>query len=547
MTRLRDWEVLELVGTGSTAVVHRAVRRDRPGQVVALKRVRGGDPAAVADLEREADLLADLSHPAIAVLHEVVVEPDEVVLVLALATGGTLAARLEREGALPWPEVADLGARLADALAVAHDAGVVHRDVKPSNVLFGREEEPRLADFGLARLQSEPDHRIAGTAGYLDPDVVAGAVPGPRSDTWSLGVLLWEALAGRHPFAGADSAAMARAADRGDHLPLADLVPDAPGELVRTIERAMARDPGARFATARDLHGALAALRPGLLHAPVVPAEVDEDTAPVGRPGADPAGAGRIVDLDPGPDIGATTTWGPRPPVAGPEPPGPVRRWPLRVAVGVLALAPLLVVGWALARTLGTDAPGRPDASAEPVRPILDDPVSTVALPAGWSVRSASSPCTPQATPGPGTAPGQDRSTSPAWADVDGRDCSVPVRTAGDAHGGRSAGLVLEVGGTGPVAGRWELDVVADRVLLGDWDGDGDETPAVVLPDGTVWVFTDWADTAAGRAGVHATGPIAVVTDPDGRDHVVPASGTGTPRSPTPTPVPPASPLGPDR
>nr|WP_274387801.1 serine/threonine-protein kinase [Salsipaludibacter albus] len=531
---MQDWEVLEQVGVGSTAVVHRAVRRDRPGRVVALKRLRDTGSVAVDDLEREAAVLADLSHPAIAVLHEVVVEPDEVVLVLALATGGSLAERLARRGSLPWPEVVDLGARLADGLAAAHHAGVVHRDVKPSNVLYGREDEPRLADFGLARVRDDHDDRVAGTSGYLDPDVVAGGVPGPRADQWSLGVVLWEALAGHHPFAAADAAATTRAADRGGHLPLADLVPDAPPDLVSAIERAMARDPADRFATTRDLHGALAAVDTSGGAGSGVVEERGKDVAG-GAPrseapgsdeaGSDEAGSHAAGSVRGGSDgVGSTarpaptTTWGPRPPRSEPGPAPRSRRWPVRMAVCILLLVPLVAAGWAVVRTRGDAAAARTDPG---VRPVLD-PLE--AWPT-WPPRSVPPPC-PTSRPGSLDGPVDDHvggSRAADHVDVDARGCSVAVHTVPPGAGGR--GVVLVVEGTGPVAGRWEVDLVAREVLFGDWDGDGDDTPAVVDDSGAVWVFPEWAEVPARRTDVRADEAVGVVTDGRGRDHVV-AVGT---------------------
>lgn len=563
MTRLQDWEVLEQVGAGSSAVVHRAVRRDRPGRVVALKRLRDTGPVAVDDLEREAAVLADLSHPAIAVLHEVVVEPDEVVLVLALATGGSLADRLARRGALPWPEVADLGTRLADGLAAAHDAGVVHRDVKPSNVLYGREDEPRLADFGLARVRDDHDDRVAGTSGYLDPDVVAGVVPGPRADQWALGVVLWEALAGHHPFAGADAAATTRAADRGGHLPLAGLVPDAPGDLVSAIERAMARDPADRFATTRDLHGALAAVDTSRTAAAVSvvgpgrgadrrgtadqPTSTDRSASE--RSGSDTPGSHRSGSDQSGSDRSAssarpapTTTWGPRPPRVEPALATPSRRWPVRLAVGALLLVPPAVAGWAVVRTRG-GAPDAPAAATVPaVRPVLD-PVE--AWPT-WPPRSVSPPCPPSrpapparstvgSRPGSVDGPTDDHvgGSRPAdRVDVDARACSVAVHTVPPDAGG--SGVVLVVEGSGPVAGHWELDLAARDVLFGDWDGDGDDTPAVVDDGGAVWLFPEWAEVPARRTDVRAGAEVEVVTDRHGRDHVV-AVGADPTGSPSPS------------
>ena len=261
---LGAYVLVEVAGRGADSVVHRARQRDRGGRIVAVKRLRvGATPDALDRLRGEAEVLARLAHPAIVPLLDVLHDPDAggVALVLPWAPGGSLEDVLRRDGALPWPRVADVGARLASALATAHAAGVLHRDVKPANVLLGAEDEPRLADFGIARLRAASDVDVVGTAEYLDPAVaVDGQPPSPRSDGYALGIVLYRALAGQLPVAGGSPEATVAAAARGVHAPLADLAPDAPPVLVDAIERAMARDPEARFASLQQLQVVLEAL-----------------------------------------------------------------------------------------------------------------------------------------------------------------------------------------------------------------------------------------------------------------------------------------------
>jgi serine/threonine protein kinase len=254
-----EYVLLEQVGTGRQSTVHRARSRDRAGRIVAVKRLHvDADDDVVRRLQREAEVLASLSHPAIMPLLDVVPDPQGgVALVFPYAPGGTLERQLASRGSLPWHEVADLGARLASALAAAHGAGVLHRDVKPANVLLGVEDEPRLADFGTVVLHDRghllDDGVVIGTAEYLDPAVaVSGADPGPRSDLYSLAVMLFRALSGQLPYAGGTPAATIAAADRGVHAPLGQLT-DAPAEMVAAIERSMARDPNQRFGAVQQL------------------------------------------------------------------------------------------------------------------------------------------------------------------------------------------------------------------------------------------------------------------------------------------------------
>ncbi len=254
-----------VLGTGAHAAVHRAEPATHPGRIVAVKRFLAPPTAdSVAEVRREAAILERLSHPSIVRLLDVVTDGDGAALVTPFLPGGTLADRIAH-GSLPTGAVADLGARLGDALAAAHAAGVVHGDVKPANVLYDAEEQPLLTDFGAAVLVGEVPTTTIGTAAYLDPEVAAGgAAQGPASDQYALGVLLYEALAGTPPYAAPTVEATLRAADRGVHLPLAELAPAAPATVTAAIERALARDPAARFATVRELASRLEEARAGL-------------------------------------------------------------------------------------------------------------------------------------------------------------------------------------------------------------------------------------------------------------------------------------------
>ena len=150
---------------------------------------------------------------------------------------------------------------LADALASAHRNGVLHRDVKPANILFTSDGEPLLSDFGLARWSDAPsltrEGLAAGTAGYLDPMVAEGHPPDERSDVYSLGVVGYQALAGRPPFGGTNFASVLRAADRAEHEPLTEAAPAVTASMAAVVERAMTRLPQHRYQSATELAAAL--------------------------------------------------------------------------------------------------------------------------------------------------------------------------------------------------------------------------------------------------------------------------------------------------
>src|SRR5207248_1355814 len=176
-----------------------------------------------------------------------------------------LADRLSRHGRLSPAQVVALASRCADALASAHRRGVLHRDVKPANILFTSDGEPLLSDFGIARWGEASglteQGMTLGTAGYIDPDVVDGGEPSVRSDVYSLGIVCYEALAGRPPFRGINELAVMKAADRGDFARLVDASPDVPPALAAVVERAMARDSCRRFADAAEFARALRGVR----------------------------------------------------------------------------------------------------------------------------------------------------------------------------------------------------------------------------------------------------------------------------------------------
>lgn len=554
-TRLGDWILDEVVGRGSVSVVHAAHHHADAGVVVAVKRLASAAPATVATLRREATTLAELAHPAIMPLRELVADGDGVALVMPLATGGSLATRLRADGALHWREAADLGARVAGALAVAHDAGVLHRDVTPGNILYGAEDEPRLADFGVA-LVREDDEQVVGTPGYLDPVVATGSPPGPSSDVYGLGVVLYEALAGQPPFAGVTPASVVRSADRGDHLPLASLAPDTPPELAALVEQAMDRDPARRPASAQRLQVELEHLLQasdvqGHHEADGQPDDVDE-ARPAGGAAAHGVSVGEARDVGPGDVVrgdqrdGTTTVFGPRPPVrlsvAAQRP-----AWVVAALAALLAL-PLAATAWlgwrawsqggpALGATAppsasGPDTPhaataaSSPPATRSPVpgeeSPSVPTPAPLERTPAAGTATAPTEPARVARTPSPACDAG---SGGDALVDVDGRGCSLAVGVAERDVDGDRVVVVSVPAAAGRLAGDYALPGPPRAVVFGDWDCDGAETPAVVVgSEGRVWGFEGFGALEASELDepVGAATPV-VVTDAAGCDHVVPS------------------------
>jgi len=256
---------LAAVGRGAIAEVVRA-RDEHTGRDVALKMLHGHlrESAVVVErFRREVEIVRRLAHPHVLPIHELVEADGLLFLVMDYHPGGDLADRLARRGRLPTAEVTELARQLCGALAAAHRAGVVHRDVKPSNVLCGAGDhlDLRLCDFGLAHMTEASGLTVAnavlGTPEYMAPEVIADGQADPRSDIYSLGVVLFEAATGRLPFY-ADSPYQLMRQHLDVEPPRARaLAPELPEALDAAIARALAKDPLDRFPTAQDFAAAL--------------------------------------------------------------------------------------------------------------------------------------------------------------------------------------------------------------------------------------------------------------------------------------------------
>jgi serine/threonine protein kinase len=280
-----------VLGAGSSAVVHRARDLQR-GVEVAVKCFRPG--ASEHDLRQqrqEMALLARLDHPGLVRLHDGGSVDGCPFVVTDLVEGPTLAERIATGTPLAPGPVRRLGAQLAEALAYVHAAGIVHRDVKPANVLLGDGGRPRLADFGIARAVdatgATADGCVVGTAAYLAPEQVRGEVVAPAADIYALGLVLLEALTGRREFPGrAVESATAR-------LYRSPAVPAGlPGGL-GTVLTAMTQDDPRHRPTAAAVAAALAAdpASPAAALQPPTPARaqvVRHGRHRMGRPGTRP-------------------------------------------------------------------------------------------------------------------------------------------------------------------------------------------------------------------------------------------------------------------
>ncbi|MGI8870856.1 MAG: serine/threonine-protein kinase, partial [Mycobacteriales bacterium] len=242
----------ELIGFGASGEVWRGVEI-ATGEVVALKRLREVSEPARDRLRREAAVMAELDHPHLLRLRAAVRDTTDdatvETLVVDYAARGSLAALLRVRPRLTPGEVVTIIAPIAAALAYVHDEGLVHGDVAPANILFTSEGRPMLADLGIARALGA-DGPAAATPDYLDPVIARGGAPGQRSDVFSLAAVAFHALTGVPPWnasAPEDTISVARGGEPPD---LASLAPDVPAELVETVRRGLALDPGARGSAA---------------------------------------------------------------------------------------------------------------------------------------------------------------------------------------------------------------------------------------------------------------------------------------------------------
>jgi serine/threonine protein kinase/Tol biopolymer transport system component len=264
------YEVKAPIATGGMGEVYRGVDT-RLNRVVAIKTLPAHlaqDPSWRERLKREAQAISRLNHPHICTLYDVGVEDDIHYLVMEHIEGETLEARLAR-GPLPIATALEYAIQIADALDKAHRRGVVHRDVKPSNVMltksgakvldFGVASQAPASDvpFGTPDLEAAPgltaEGMILGTPQYLSPERLEGRAADGRTDIFAFGALVYEMLTGKRAFAAASPAHLISAILKDEPQPIAELAPEAPPLLIRTIARCLAKDPQDRWQTANDL------------------------------------------------------------------------------------------------------------------------------------------------------------------------------------------------------------------------------------------------------------------------------------------------------
>src|SRR3954451_13508366 len=346
----RRYTLQREIGHGGMGAVWLPVD-DVLGRAVAIKRVGlfpGGSSPDLMRAQREAKLAARLNHPHVVSVFDFVTEGEQQWLVMEYVDGTNLAALAAKERGLPPAEAADVVGQVAEALAAAHSAGVVHRDVKPSNVLVTADKNAKLADFGIARARADStmtaSGMVTGTPAYLAPEVASGTTATEASDVWSLGATLYHTLTGRPPY------------DLGDNVLAAmyRIVHDDPPRLSESgwpaalLENTMALDPADRWPMSRVRE---------YLRTPPTPV-----AGPIPGPlREDATVTAMLPSAAPDPTVSIPAAAPPSPPLAPPptppadrEPPRRRGPWRLRAGLAVLLVA-VGAIGWALLR--GDPAP----------------------------------------------------------------------------------------------------------------------------------------------------------------------------------------------
>ncbi len=291
-TSLSHYRILEKIGEGGMGVVYRALdtRLDRTVAVKVLRADAVGDPERKWRFAREAKAASALNHPHIVTIHDIDSDRGIDFIVMEYVEGTPLDRSIPK-GGLPVREAVDFGDQIASALGAAHAAGIIHRDVKPANVIVGRGGRVKVLDFGLAKLverdavgvlvtsdstataasvvERTRQGAILGTVSYMSPEQAEGRPVDARSDVFSLGAVLYELLAGRRPFEGDSYLRTLTAILRDVPPPLRTVRPEVPVRLERIVSRCLEKKPEDRFSSAGDVEKELAELK-GAAPAPPV-------------------------------------------------------------------------------------------------------------------------------------------------------------------------------------------------------------------------------------------------------------------------------------
>jgi serine/threonine-protein kinase len=360
------YRMIRRIGSGGMARVFLAEDVDlhREVAIKVLHDRYSEDAQFVERFAREARAAAGLNHPNIVAIYDRGQSEGSYYIAMEYLDGETLKDVILREGPLPERRAIDVTLQLLAALRFAHRREIIHRDVKPHNVMVLRDGRVKVADFGIARAgDSEMTEAgsIVGTAQYLSPEQARGQHVGPESDLYSVGVVLYEMLTGRVPFTGDSAVAIAMKHVQETPVPPRQIVPSIPPELESVVQRAMAKDPARRYHSADEMGMDLDRVRKGL--------GVTQATASMAATDAYGAAGRTMVAPPPPPTSGSYA------PVAQ-APPPPRRTWPWVVVLVLLAaIAGLAAYLFLNLGDSGTKGPTTSTASEVKLQSVIDFPV----------------------------------------------------------------------------------------------------------------------------------------------------------------------------
>ncbi|HAP77553.1 MAG TPA: serine/threonine protein kinase, partial [Acidimicrobiaceae bacterium] len=243
---------------------------DRPVAIKVLFPEFAIDPNFVERFRREAQSAANLNHPNIVGVYDWGKYANTYFMAMEYVQGRTLADILKANGHVNSQQAAEIASEVSAALGFAHRNGVVHRDIKPANILIGANGQVKVADFGIARAMNAPTEAnltqvgsVMGTASYFSPEQAQGAQPDPRSDLYSLGIVLYEMVAGRTPFTGENPVSIAYKQVHDAPQPLNQIVADVPKSFEAIVAKLLAKKPELRYPTAEALRDDLRRFRHG--------------------------------------------------------------------------------------------------------------------------------------------------------------------------------------------------------------------------------------------------------------------------------------------